>query len=764
MVKLQELEQALRKLHPEEGKQGPAFSLTSNNTLLGPAPFDAFMLIPFHRWEDRRPPKENGAFSKNVIAESFKEVLDAGLPAEGTSIKKGEVFLIDLALLDEPHHNFMRDSHMTDYLAVALKEKRLEEAKVVIRLLIGSHDQGQLRDKFLDDTGKEHDGRLEGFRNIFWPDGKNPAVKHGDVTLLIGYYNPSLILAKERKKDGALDKLDQVFAPFKDKNKGTDSTNKPKRVALPNPVLVRRALTTTTKKEEPSFWDQITGAVTDAWGWVKDKASTITTTDVWAVLAPLVLVGIQIGSPGYYSLVMTFINKYPEFEKNSRKKGWPAMSWNHAKYAAVNGKAMMTGGFNYWDDYLRNNETDAAQVKDVDDVLIDFGIKMKGDAALSVHAFADEIWGYLKTMNPDMDKRSMAWKVNLASSMPEAKFVAAGPDDIPTGLFDKVVIQPATGATAGSFQVLTTARVGSMQLDDYRYPSQLLDAFRDIALNVTWHRYEAQRKPEDDHGNAVAELVAIAELLLEGTPSLASVVGTHAAAWASKYARLYAIKNAKTSIHMTAQTLVDRLAFDDWKGHDSDKAKNKGVVDDLNGAMGFTDAQAWDGDIWPYDLLSAFSKALSRLAKLPAPTPTEQGNAQGAAIYIVLSSKDTAYGDPTSLQELKKRLKAVFKSMASRSANYLPEKTAEADVDDIVEKRFLVKRPLKGLVSQKLHAKTMCVDREAVYVGSDNAYPHYNEEFGCWVEDRAIVDSFLTGFFDGLWKDSLVVKDGDLDE
>lgn len=168
--------------------------MTYNNTLLGPTPFDAFMFIPFHRWDNRRPPRDsNGAFSKNVIAESFKEVLEAGLPVEDTPIKKGGIFLIGLALLDEPQHEFMRDSHMTEYLAAALKDARLKDAKVMIRLLIGSHDQDQLRDKFLDDPGKVHDDRLQRFRDIFWPDGTNPAVQHDDVTLLIGYYNPSLV-------------------------------------------------------------------------------------------------------------------------------------------------------------------------------------------------------------------------------------------------------------------------------------------------------------------------------------------------------------------------------------------------------------------------------------------------------------------------------------------------------------------------------------------------------------------------------------------
>ncbi|KAK1750172.1 hypothetical protein QBC47DRAFT_407403 [Echria macrotheca] len=747
MVKLQELEQALRKLHPTEGKQGPAFSLTSNNTLLGsaPSPFDAFMLIPFQRWDNRLPPPENETDApRNVIAESFKEVLEASLPAGGTPIEKNKIFLIDLALLDEPQDEFMRRSHMTEYLAATLKNDALKNAKVVIRFLVGSHFQDQLRDKFLDNTGQPHDDRLAEFKKIFWPGGKN-ALEHPDVTLLIGYYNPSLILAEERKPGGALDWLDYFLKPL-----NGNLTKKPKSVKLPHPALATGAPPAAPKETETdnSWGAWLTKAFTNAWN-TTTKAASAVFSFVWAVAAPLFLERIKNGSPDFYPLIQKFIQEYPQFEETYRKESLPAMSWNHAKYAAVNGKAMMTGGFNYWNDYVRQGET-------ADNVLLDFGIKMKGDAALSVHAFADDIWDYLKTMNPDMDKRSMAWKVNPAAAMADAKFVAASKDDIPTGLFKQTAIQPT--AAAGQFRVLTTARVGSMQLDDYRYPSQLLDAFRDMALNVSWHRYEAVRKIGDpaDHGNAIAEMVQAAENLLEGTNALPPVVGTTAAAWASKYARLYAIENAQKCIHMTAQSLVDRLEVDKWKGNNEDKTQNTGVVDNLNKSMGFTDEQAWNGDIWPYDLLVAFSKALSRLAKLPAPTAAEQSAAQGAAIYVILSCKDGAYGDPATLDELKKRLKATFRFMAHRSGDYLLVKTAEADVDDIVDKRFLVKRVLGGNAGQKLHAKTVSVDREVVYVGSDNAYPHYNEEFGCWVEDKGIVDAYFTGFYDELWKQSSV--------
>lgn len=49
------------------------------------------------------------------------------------------------------------------------------------------------------------------------------------------------------------------------------------------------------------------------------------------------------------------------------------------------------------------------------------------------------------------------------------------------------------------------------------------------------------------------------------------------------------------------------------------------------------------------------------------------------------------------------------------------------------------------------HSKIVYVDRKLMYVGSDNAYPCYNEEHGVWVEDGTTVGNWLKDFFTSYW-------------
>jgi hypothetical protein len=67
-------------------------------------------------------------------------------------------------------------------------------------------------------------------------------------------------------------------------------------------------------------------------------------------------------------------------------------------------------------------------------------------------------------------------------------------------------------------------------------------------------------------------------------------VETNPAAWASKYARLYAISNATEPIHMTAKSLVE--SFDDDKWNDA--------VAEINKNFKFPADKQWDGILWPY--------------------------------------------------------------------------------------------------------------------------------------------------------------------
>jgi phosphatidylserine/phosphatidylglycerophosphate/cardiolipin synthase-like enzyme len=63
------------------------------------------------------------------------------------------------------------------------------------------------------------------------------------------------------------------------------------------------------------------------------------------------------------------------------KKVAPAISWNHAKMLAVHGQTLLTGGGNYWSEYV-----DGA--RDISDLQC----KIKGNATFSAHLYCDHLW------------------------------------------------------------------------------------------------------------------------------------------------------------------------------------------------------------------------------------------------------------------------------------------------------------------------------------------------------------------------------------
>lgn len=151
------------------------------------------------------------------------------------------------------------------------------------------------------------------------------------------------------------------------------------------------------------------------------------------------------------------------------------------------------------------------------------------------------------------------------------------------------------------------------------------------------------------------------------------------------------------------------------------------------------------------------AKALSRFAILPpagGQTLDPAGPPTGNALYLVLSSHDKWYGDHALVSEPTGRPKSVMRYMAL-DGDALPVKTKASDVNSIVDERFLVKR-ISNFHSINMHAKLVCVDRSLLYVGSDNQYPHYNEEFGCWIEEPAYVKSFFNEFYNGVWERSVL--------
>jgi hypothetical protein len=99
--------------------------------------------------------------------------------------------------------------------------------------------------------------------------------------------------------------------------------------------------------------------------------------------------------------------------------------------------------------------------------------------------------------------------------------------------------------------------------------------------------------------------------------------------------------------------------------------------------------------------------------------------------------------DQIAIDRIKSRLRRIMLG--------LPEfKTSQASVDAAL-KNFHVKRVLDDKGTIYSHSKIVCVDRKLMYVGSDNAYPCYNEEHGVWVVEEGKVGSWVKGFFNPYW-------------
>ena len=91
----------------------------------------------------------------------------------------------------------------------------------------------------------------------------------------------------------------------------------------------------------------------------------------------------------------------------------------------------------------------------------------------------------------------------------------------------------------------------------------------------------------------------------------------------------------------------------------------------------------------------------------------------------------------------------------------MPTHLSDAEITSLVDEKFKIKRVLEDDGKNYLHTKVVVVDERLMYVGSDNAYPNYNEEHGVWIEDKGAIGEWVGGFWRGLWERSREV-DGEV--
>lgn len=155
--------------------------------------------------------------------------------------------------------------------------------------------------------------------------------------------------------------------------------------------------------------------------------------------------------------------------------------------------------------------------------------------------------------------------------------------------------------------------------------------------------------------------------------------------------------------------------------------------------------QKWDGYLWPYDLLLAFAELVIRFRATPGLDPS---GSSGAGIKIVLgNTSGSEWGDSRTAADLTSRVVPLVRG--------LDKSLSEADAKGLVAKWLTIKRidwPYGKPGPDSIHTKTICVDGELLYVGSDNLYPSYNEEHGIWVDHEKTVKDWLGGFWKPLWE------------
>jgi hypothetical protein len=101
------------------------------------------------------------------------------------------------------------------------------------------------------------------------------------------------------------------------------------------------------------------------------------------------------------------------------------------------------------------------------------------------------------------------------------------------------------------------------------------------------------------------------------------------------------------------------------------------------------------------------------------------------------------WNDPRSVQDLYLKVIPLVRG--------LDTSLTEQNATDLTKKWFKVRRIGTSFGPNSIHTKTICVDKQLLYIGSDNLYPSYNEEHGIWVDDKAALSDWVNNYWNRLW-------------
>ncbi|MBS1912752.1 MAG: hypothetical protein JST22_12260 [Bacteroidetes bacterium] len=166
------------------------------------------------------------------------------------------------------------------------------------------------------------------------------------------------------------------------------------------------------------------------------------------------------GHAGYVSVDLGI---YRYFTSQSYPEGW-----NHSKIIAVDGKVLITGGHNLWDeDYLGLSP------------IFDLSMQMNGPVAYGAHIFADHLWNFIHRFNRRPQSYSHRMRADLTVT-----------NDAPR-IFHDLAKPPAVGKLR-SMWVTNTGRGVFMNNDKEIRISTMQFAFREALKSASHCRISQQ--------------------------------------------------------------------------------------------------------------------------------------------------------------------------------------------------------------------------------------------------------------------------------
>ncbi|MBE0362135.1 hypothetical protein PULV_a3939 [Pseudoalteromonas ulvae UL12] len=406
----------------------------------------------------------------------------------------------------------------------------------------------------------------------------------------------------------------------------------------------------------------------------------------------------------------------------------PIGGWNHAKMIAVNDIAAITGGHNFWDDYFAK-ENDPVKVADTSLLL------HGGGPTQAAHSFADHLWKCIETELPAQSSLHI-FQNNAFVTTTDVPFYNTPP-------------KPNKNEPKAHNQVqyLSVGKLGAIDLYETLFWKDFI-SLGNLGASVYWEDVavpqhivahllseELEKTIELASRNAVFSTLLLNRLYNDYANDLSNVDAAERFIKScqkimnrenpnphdsSIYVRNAITRQARASIKVSQQKLA--LPF-------SELGQHAEVI------LPYLNAKSEDG-LWAVDYLFSVGDALLN--------NYNQDSIISVQILLSTSKGDSGYKDSLGIAKTKRVLRNILRALCKDS------KIADTLVNQNVEFKEL---DFDNLTLN--HSKFWLIDDTYCYLGSDNIYPGFLQEYGYVLkvngDNNREVKAAITKYWNSYW-------------